>query len=540
MNDPQRNLSLNKDMAARSAALFWSQHSKNADADGLNEGNTTPPVVTVGSNGRAVYSGGNPYTDHITKGIASDAASYPKRFRWWRDNIALSHTGGNPYEDLSAALARVGIKATGTAGYKKQIGIALRVPHIPVDIEVGSHSLMVDAPEALDLSGAERNTGSRPAAGLTELIEQARTELTVNREEIQVFTADIPDLPNDTTGTIVLARSSERTGSIERPGVLGVCDIANNYVGGGTIGLSPLTLANAYFVIGTKGPGKEAINAENFTVTVIKQPMHGSVELHPTGIVGQYQPSVGYLGKDSLILEVRGNGHAVRIHYFLMLTDDAGQTFNNDKVCKGGGGGGSWRISGLPLQDAQPQDRPTASASSLSSWTASAQLSALLADASQAVAGFARLSGGKLGVIKDPFGKLGAPEFIAATLPLDGYGIVNLSLSADGKVLIGQLKGGYSANIFDMAQKENQNHAWNVRDLINAAVANQMQQHIRISTNAEQLIPVSAAGTYGASALKNAWRVGIWAWFPSLQRTSPQSAMSLSAIVRRTTLVTPT
>jgi len=36
--------------------------------------------------------------------------------------------------------------------------------------------------------------------------------------------------------------------------------------------------------------------------------------------------------------------------------------------------------------------------------------------------------GGKLGIVKDPFGK---PEFIGATLPLDGYGILNLSVSED-------------------------------------------------------------------------------------------------------------
>lgn len=29
---------------------------------------------------------------------------------------------------------------------------------------------------------------------------------------------------------------------------------------------------------------------------------------------------------------------------------------------------------------------------------------------------------GKLGVVKDPFGKQGAPKYLTATLPLDGYG----------------------------------------------------------------------------------------------------------------------
>ncbi len=106
--------------------------------------------------------------------------------------------------------------------------------------------------------------------------------------------------------------------------------------------------------------------------------------------------------------------------------------------------------------------------------------------------------GGKLGIVKDPFGKQGTPTYLGATLPLDGYGIVNLSLSENGKVLIGQLKGGYSANIFDMAQKPNQSHAWNVQALIEAATKNpSMTNHLTLAANAEQLVPTNAAPVAG-------------------------------------------
>ncbi|MFN0318260.1 MAG: Ig-like domain-containing protein, partial [Burkholderiales bacterium] len=73
--------------------------------------------------------------------------------------------------------------------------------------------------------------------------------------------------------------------------------------------------------------------------------------------------------------------------------------------------------------------------------------------------------GGKIGVVKDPFG---AAQYLGATLPLDGYGIINLSLSDDGKVVIGQLKGGYgTADQF--TQKPHISQAWNVAALIEAA-----------------------------------------------------------------------
>jgi VCBS repeat-containing protein len=102
--------------------------------------------------------------------------------------------------------------------------------------------------------------------------------------------------------------------------------------------------------------------------------------------------------------------------------------------------------------------------------------------------------GGKLGIVKDPFGQA---EYLGATLPLDGYGIINLSLSEDGNVLIGQLKGSSSANIRGteyLSQKPSQSHAWDVKALIAATLAqpkqDRLQKHISLTAtpNAEQSI----------------------------------------------------
>ncbi len=108
--------------------------------------------------------------------------------------------------------------------------------------------------------------------------------------------------------------------------------------------------------------------------------------------------------------------------------------------------------------------------------------------------------GGKLGIVKDPFG---AAQYLGATLPLDGYGIVNLGVSEDGKVLIGQLKGSSSGDIFDLQTKPNQSHAWDVKALISAALgmsdADRMSKHIKLDAGVEQLIQdgtASVAGTF--------------------------------------------
>jgi hypothetical protein len=123
--------------------------------------------------------------------------------------------------------------------------------------------------------------------------------------------------------------------------------------------------------------------------------------------------------------------------------------------------------------------------------------------------------GGKLGIVKDPFGNA---QYLGATLPLDGYGIINLGVSEDGKVLIGQLKGGFSGNLgianhaaagaitpgWNIAFPS-QSHAWNVADLIHAAVAmpekDRMSKHINVKAypNIEQLVKDNVglvAGTF--------------------------------------------
>jgi hypothetical protein len=102
--------------------------------------------------------------------------------------------------------------------------------------------------------------------------------------------------------------------------------------------------------------------------------------------------------------------------------------------------------------------------------------------------------GGKLGIIKDPFG---ATQYLGVTLPPDGSGIISLGVSKDGKVLVGQINGGFSANLFDsMQSKPNQSHTWRVDALIAAALdmpeADRMSKHTSLPGGAEQLIHETA------------------------------------------------
>jgi hypothetical protein len=106
--------------------------------------------------------------------------------------------------------------------------------------------------------------------------------------------------------------------------------------------------------------------------------------------------------------------------------------------------------------------------------------------------------GGKLGIARDPFG---TPEYLGATLPLDGYGIINLAVSEDGQVLIGQLKGGFSADINEMNQRPHLAAAWNVAELIKAALAqpeqDRLRKHISFDESVMQEIPTDGGWPVG-------------------------------------------
>lgn len=95
--------------------------------------------------------------------------------------------------------------------------------------------------------------------------------------------------------------------------------------------------------------------------------------------------------------------------------------------------------------------------------------------------------GGKLGIVQDPFG---TPKYLGASLPLDGYGIKNLSVSEDGKVVIGQLAGYLGTN--QSTTKPHLNYAWSTDALIQAALAmsekDRMSKHFTPAANSSLVI----------------------------------------------------
>lgn len=206
MNDPETYISQNKYMAARSAGLYWSQRVTNPRADALDENNHTPPNFTyTGTAPNLVphYVPGNPFTDSITLNVGRDVASFRARWQYWRDNVGLAYTGGNPYESMREALTRVGIKTINATDYESQFGIALQVQK-PLEIGGGIHPLMAET---------IKNDAALPADIVLDdpmqaLLTDAKNALGFNEGEYTMFIADQPNVPPSTPPVVMMAQAN--------------------------------------------------------------------------------------------------------------------------------------------------------------------------------------------------------------------------------------------------------------------------------------------------------------------------------------------
>jgi hypothetical protein len=244
MNDPETYISQNKYIAARSAALYWSQRVSNARADALDENNTAPPPITYTEPNHVPHYvvGTNSYTDNITRRIGRDVASYVTRFTDWQRNVLLAHTGGNPYESMRDVLNRVGIKAVNAPSYQNQFGIALHVQK-PVEIGGGIHALMA---EPVDNDTAV-STDIVPAEPMQALLTEARNTLGFNEGEYTMFIAAQPDTPPSVPSVVMVAQANpNQQAATKREHILGVCELVEMR-GAGQAGLTPVVYANGYF-----------------------------------------------------------------------------------------------------------------------------------------------------------------------------------------------------------------------------------------------------------------------------------------------------
>jgi hypothetical protein len=132
--------------------------------------------------------------------------------------------------------------------------------------------------------------------------------------------------------------------------------------------------------------------------------------------------------------------------------------------------------------------------------------------------GFGKQIGGKIGIIRDPFGKNGSPQYLGATTPIVGGAVEHLTLSADGKlyadVFLEEITDQYDRFLKTV-------FVWDAAALIQTALAAEARgQKLTIPTDrvqgATQQIPAATPARFNGPLDGElfGWTYGIGSYIP--------------------------
>ena len=156
-----------------------------------------------------------------------------------------------------------------------------------------------------------------------------------------MFISDVPNSPPSAPVVVAQVVSVQKNTSGNMPHILGICDVLN---------LTRFPQADIFPVItaNTNYLGGGNIDADTATISVIQKPKHGTIEPNPGWDSAIYLTNDNYLGNDSFIIKVEGNGQKIELRYFLYVTNEVGVNENTNPVCKGRQ---RWKISLDPTRN---------------------------------------------------------------------------------------------------------------------------------------------------------------------------------------------
>jgi hypothetical protein len=144
--------------------------------------------------------------------------------------------------------------------------------------------------------------------------------------------ADMPNAPPSMPSVMMVAQANtDQKPAMQREHELGVCELVDT-AGTGQVDLVPMVKVNSYYFSDAK------IDIYTAKITILQQPKHGKLVPDSTGEWGgsKYRPNDGYLGNDSFIMQVEGNGYTVKLKYFVAVAvDNTKEAFNLNTACKG-------------------------------------------------------------------------------------------------------------------------------------------------------------------------------------------------------------
>ena len=189
------------------------------------------------------------------------------------------------------------------------------------------------------------------AEPMQALLTEAKNALGFNEGEYNMLIADIPNTPAAMPAVVIMAQtnSSQQTATA-RPHIMGICKVVPVT---GQTEIFPAMYANDYLSMNAT-KSIQYIDEKTATISIIQQPKHGYLEpimLDGDWTDSRYRPNDGYLGNDSFVMQVVGNGYKVKLHYFLVVTNELGVELNQNPICKGEDKGFIWKISSTPDTD---------------------------------------------------------------------------------------------------------------------------------------------------------------------------------------------
>lgn len=242
-------------------------------------------------------------------------------------------------------------------------------------------------------------------AAMQALLARAQVDLNLQPGEFTMFTLDMPNLPNQSPSVVMVAQANQKQNNHTKPErVAGVCAVVANVgaenpygdIPGDQVGISPWGDVSSYF----KRFEHRNINksygsvypVDTSTATIMQVPRHGALIEFSFDTAGgrttayRYKPDAGYLGDDDAVIDGEVNGLKVKLHYYFHVLDTRAFTYLD--VC--GEKGAYWKISST-----DPQNQ-----TDFTNWQTTANLNAMLANASQSLISFSDLAGTAVGETK--------------------------------------------------------------------------------------------------------------------------------------------
>jgi hypothetical protein len=253
--------------------------------------------------------------------------------------------GGNPFEEMRAAMASLGLSTDGAEGYKDKFGVTLK-PSLTAIQGAGAHLLV-----------ASSNASSIVTAQL----------LSSSAENDAMSMSGSNWLKGILLGA-ALSTTSVATARTTPYYALGVCVIANSMTVGtdapGTE-IDPISAANSYIVKyqnQSNSPLRWYVADQstfyNATINTMAAPKHGTLILNPNAGINisaseegwyYYVSNKGSSGEDTFVVQVEKYGLKINIHYTIEIPSlderPYDEKWNPDGFCEQE----TWKISQIDV-----------------------------------------------------------------------------------------------------------------------------------------------------------------------------------------------